>query len=261
MTKYVVVSKPNPHLPHNSHELASAPPPDALNDEVAQQNAELLVRQLMQGECRERSARAVKGEPHRGPRTDAPAEPVERPAGASPVQSGSVKNEPAQAEPVQPPRPRGADALPPLRPADEPEESRIRSALVVDHETEVGRELRDWRSGRRLGYAVLALLAAFALFRPVAIGAILLVLLWLGILAVMALNRAARGGRWQRFARKHPNLAECLRRAADRAAEKLDVVLDCLPARWADSLALPDLSNPVSGAARPRRGNSGRRYS
>lgn len=259
MTKYVVVSKPNPHLPHNSHELASAPPPDALNDEVAQRNAELFIRQLMLGEGQEKPEKAVEEEPSSGSAVWAPAQPAERPAVADPVQP--VQTEPVQAKPVQAPRPRGADALPPLRPADETEDSRVRSALMLDDEIEDDGETGGWRSNRRLGYGALVLVAIFALIWPVATGAALLLLLWLGILAVMALNRAVADGRWQRFARKHPAMAERMRRAADRLAEKLDVALDCLPGRWADSLALPDLSQPLSGAGRSRRGDGGRRYS
>lgn len=254
MNKYVEVSKPNPHLPHNSLELESAPPPDALNDEVAQRNAELFIRQLMLGEGQEAPEKAVEEEPRSGSGVRAPAQPAERPAVAEPAQ-------PVQTEPVQAPRPRGADALPPLRPADETEDSRVRSALIVNDEIEDDGETGGWRSDRRLGYGALVLVAIFALIWPVATGVVLLFLFWPGILAAMALNRAVAGGRWQRFARKHPAMAERMRRAADRLAEKLDVALDYLPGRWADSLALPDLSQPLSGAGRSRCGNGGRRYS
>ena len=46
MTKFVVLSKTNPHLPHDSVELQSPPPEDALNDDVAQRNAERYISQL-----------------------------------------------------------------------------------------------------------------------------------------------------------------------------------------------------------------------
>jgi hypothetical protein len=83
------------------------------------------------------------------------------------------------------------------------------------------------------------------------------VLLWVpllcgvGIVALIALIkipgvslRLAR--RWQRFAARRPAKAERLRKVADRLALAFDRVLDMLPGSWADRLALPDFSQPVT---------------
>ena len=60
MTKFVVLSKTNPHLPHDSVELQSPPPEDALNDDVAQRNAERYISQLIRGEDRSQADKPVE---------------------------------------------------------------------------------------------------------------------------------------------------------------------------------------------------------
>lgn len=49
-------------------------------------------------------------------------------------------------------------------------------------------------------------------------------------------------GGWDRLARRRPQLAERLRQRADRFALRFDALLNRLPDRWAEALALPDLS-------------------
>jgi len=48
--------------------------------------------------------------------------------------------------------------------------------------------------------------------------------------------------RWARFARRRPKRAARLRQKADALALRWDKVLDWLPERWADRLALPDFA-------------------
>jgi hypothetical protein len=55
--------------------------------------------------------------------------------------------------------------------------------------------------------------------------------------------RAVR--RWHRFARRRPITAERLRRMADGAAMRWEVLLDLLPESWAEQLSFPDMSQPI----------------
>jgi hypothetical protein len=69
MTNVATEPKANPHLPHDSVELASPPPPDARDTETARRNAERLVAALMQESGGADGAAA----PHA---VDAPADPA-----------------------------------------------------------------------------------------------------------------------------------------------------------------------------------------
>lgn len=231
MTKFVVLSKTNPHLPHDSVELQSPPPEDALNDDVAQKNAELYIRQLMQ------------------------ADPS-APSASDPQQDRAPARESAVATDSAPQR-KGAKALPVLEPQEElDEEQRLRAALSADMDEipEAPRGGIVSRLRSRHAFTVGLVLTAF--FWPIYLGAAFLVLAWVAVLAIHALRHLVAAGYWHRFARRHPRMAEGLRRAVDRAALRLDTVLDYLPDSLADSLALPDMSQPVA-KARPAAGGHG----
>lgn len=222
MTKYVVYPKTNPHLPHDSVELQSPPPEDALNDDVAQKNAELYISQLMSGEHYPAGRKSVEGEPNPRLEDHAPK------AAAAP-------------------QPRGAGALPPLEPQEElDEEGRLRAAFSAEEEEPCEEPRTGFLSRLSLRRGVTTLLVLTAFFYPIYFGAALLVLAWFAVLAIQTLRYLVTAGHWFRFARKHPRAAEHLRRVIDRAAEKLDVVLDFLPDSLAESLALPDMSQPVA---------------
>ncbi len=230
MTKYVVVSKPNPHLPHDSVELQSPPPADAITPEIAEKNAELIIGRLM----REMERPCVEAET---PTRDVSAEA--RPAPAAP-------ETPAPA-PAREPEAR-AEARIACPPRDDVE-ANIRAALNEDNDFEP-EAVADRRRATRLRFAAIGALIVATVLWPVLMGAVALVLVWLAVLTAMTLRRAVANGRWQRFAARHPKTAESLRRTADRIALRLDRVLDLLPAHWAESLALPDLSQPVRHEAR-----------
>ena len=244
MTQFVVVTKPNPHLPHNSEELQSPPPEDAANDEIAQKNAELIISQIMTEQPR------IEGPKNRTAMPKAAPQSHQIQAETAPIPTQAP--DPAPAAPAAARR-RGADALPPLRPADA-EEVRLRDALTEDDEIFDDNAQGGLLSRVRPAYAIVGVLAIMALLWPVATGLILLLVLWLTVLFVMALKRAVAGGRWTQFARRHPTKAERLRRTADRMAEKLDMVLDYLPGGLADMLAMPDLSQPVVSGRHVRGG-------
>lgn len=238
MTQNVVVSKPNPHLPHGSSELQSPPPPDASTPEVAQKNAELIISQLMREE-----------EALHAPLVLTPAQRREFPEGLAQAgaetraESDAPSDARVEAEATAdaPAGCAGCPAADPLRAA----EAELRAALVEDTEIEA-----DEETGRRLAFLrpryILAVAGVIlALNWPVLVGAVALLVLWLVVAGLVMLRNAVADGRWQRLARRHPRMAEALRRVADGVAERLDVALDLLPARWAESLALPDLSQPV----------------
>jgi len=225
MTKFVVLSKTNPHLPHESVELQSPPPEDALNDDVAQKNAERYISQLMLGE---------------GPAGEA------LPGAATAPQAPQLK---------------GADALPPLEPQEElDEEQRLRAAFSADEDEEVEAPRTGLLSRLRVRPVAIAALVLTAFFWPVYLGAAILVLAWFAVLAIHALRYLVTAGHWRRFARRHPKTAERMRRGIDRAALRLDTVLDYLPDSLAESLALPDMSQPLA-KARPAPRHGGMRTS
>lgn len=246
MTKFVVLSKTNPHLPHDSVELESPPPEDALNDDVAQKNAELYISQLMLGEHHAQGRKPVEGRPN--PRL----------ADAAPTQAPQPE---PKAAPTQAAEPRGVQALPPLEPQEDlDEEQRLRAAFSSDEDEEYEEPRTGLLSRLRPRHIATALLVLVAFFWPVYLGAAILVLAWVAVLAIHTLRYLVTAGHWFRFARKHPKTAERLRRVADRAAEKLDVVLDYLPDSLAESLALPDMSQPVA-KSRPATRHGGMRTS
>lgn len=100
---------------------------------------------------------------------------------------------------------------------------------------------------RRLAKPVLfGGLVLFVWHRPWAIPLLLFALLWIGVVlcALVGTDRigraAMRGYRW--LEARRPDRAEALRARADRAAMRLDQLLDRLPARWTQGLYLPDFS-------------------
>ena len=50
---------------------------------------------------------------------------------------------------------------------------------------------------------------------------------------------------WDKLAQRNPALAEKLRQRGDRFALRFDAMLDKLPNKLAENLAMPDLSAPV----------------
>lgn len=223
MTKFVVLSKTNPHLPHDSVELQSPPPEDASNDDVAQKNAELYISQLMQGDGRAEPALA-----------DATPEPAVQPA----------------------PQPKGARSLPPLEPQEDlSEEQRLRAAFSAEEDEDAAEAPRTGPLSRiRPRRAATVALVLIAFFWPIHLGGAILVFAWFAVLAIHTLRYLVTAGHWHRFARRRPVSAERMRRAIDRAALRLDTVLDYLPDSLAESLALPDMSQPVARARAPRHG-------
>ncbi|MEQ8896061.1 MAG: hypothetical protein RID23_03140 [Roseovarius sp.] len=239
MTKFVVLSKTNPHLPHDSVELQSPPPVDALNDEVAQQNAELYISQLMMGE----------GGAAADVRLDADAPQADE------IQAPQAPQAP------QTPRAKGAEALPPLEPQEElNEEQRLRAAFSADEDEEVEEPRAGLLSRLRARHVGIVALVLTAFFWPVYLGAAFLVFAWVAVLAIQALRYVVTAGHWHRFARKRPASAERVRRVIDRAAVRLDTVLDYLPDSLAEGLALPDMSQPVA-KTRPATRHGGMRTS
>jgi len=251
MTRYIVVTRPNPHLPHDSEELQSPPPPDALTDEIAGRNAELMIGKLLgklpAAEDADALAPMQCAVPAAAETAAVPAavEAVTPDAGAESLARDAEQDAPqamqatAQEQTCETPKRDRCDI--------DPAEARLRAALLEG--TTLGEEENE-RDGilarlRPAHGAVAAMLLA-AFFWPVLIGAVALLLIGTVIAATLLLRRAVAGGRWRRFARRHPRTAERMRRMADRAAVRVDRVLDLLPAGLADRLAWPDLSEPLS---------------
>lgn len=96
----------------------------------------------------------------------------------------------------------------------------------------------------------LAALALVMVLRPWLIPGLLFVTFWVALIAWLTLGpdrvtEMLQNG-WERLSRRRPQLAERLRGRADVFALKFDALLDKLPEKWAEKLALPDLSSPVA---------------
>jgi len=242
MSQLVAVSRVNPHLPHNSVELQSPPPPDALDNDMAVRNADEIVSRLLH------QGVAVQVTPaSRAQRSETANNSVTRNAGdlprAAPA-SGPAKT-PGVHSPATGVVARGACRLPEL--ARDPSEAELRAVLTAD----VGMTT-DKAGGLWLGpaHGIVIACGLGLLLWPVGFAALLLALAVAVFAGAALLRRAAAGGLWRRFARRHPRGAEKLRRRADRLAERLDHVLDLLPDAVAERLALPDLSEPLTGGRR-----------
>jgi len=243
MTRYIVVNRPNPHLPHDSEELQSPPPPDALTDEIAQKNAELMIGKLLGKTPAIEGEGVLTASPVR-----APAAPVQAPpCQAAPTQPVAAARKPRQAEPRVTADVHGHPSMKPELDGKDPDEVRLRTALLEGSTLGEEEAVRDGFLARlRPVHGVaLAVLLGVVLW-PVFMGAVAVLLIGSAVAITLMMRRAVAGGRWRRFVRRHPRTAERLRRIADRAAVRVDRVLDLLPAGLADRLAWPDLSEPLS---------------
>jgi len=140
-------------------------------------------------------------------------------------------------------------ALPDLEPVAEqsvPNKNRHRTRVKPGHSAKVVGRYRPKRK-----HLIWAALAVIMIVRPWLIPAILLATFWIGLIAYLTLghDRIADGlsAFWAKLKERRPELAERLRQRADTFALKFDALLDRLPERWADKLALPDLSQPGPG--------------
>ncbi len=100
-----------------------------------------------------------------------------------------------------------------------------------------------------IGYIILAVFAALVVVWPIAVLTLVLISFWAVLVPLTVFGPAAVtgfvAGRWRALLESRPDTAEALRRAADAFALRYDMVLDYLPPRWAEALALPDLSQPA----------------
>lgn len=239
------------YLPHNGEELPGAPPPDASSPELAERNAETFVRQMIVVQKREENQKRL---PPLAPAT--PAEP-DRTADAGlagPSRAARVHAAPdhAAASPAA-----AASGSPRRRLL-----SGLRLALPRGAARDVGRRagllagLRRYRPKR--GHAILAALALVMVLRPLLLPLVILLTFWVGVIAYLTVgpdrwSEIIAGG-FRRYSERNPERAERLRRKADAVAVRIDGLLDWLPERWADRLALPDFSQPLGQAqadARP----------
>jgi len=156
-------------------------------------------------------------------------------------------------------RTKSRDVLPELEPADN-------SAPKAKSKKRAGKNHTAKRStqpagaplnlkARVLGYRptrnhiVLAVLALVVVMRPWLIPGVLFVGFWVGLIAWLTVgpDRMTEwaASAWDKLCTRKPELAEKLRRKADRFALRFDAFLDKLPDSWAEKLALPDLSRVV----------------
>lgn len=222
-------NRPNPHLPHNSVEMQSPPPADAYDNEVAARNAELLISQMMVG-----------GAAKQAPQPSAALKQATVAARTAPQPRGVTRrnaelNQTRSEE--QDEMLRVARAIRDATPPQEAEEKGINLHISAVH-------------------VAAFLVGALAVFWPALALALLLLVCWLTIAVYLLLSSEKLAPVlhriWRRFAKRRPATAEKLRRTADAAALKYDVMLDVLPESWAEALSLPDMSQPVRarGASR-----------
>jgi len=104
--------------------------------------------------------------------------------------------------------------------------------------------IKGYRPTRR--HIFWAVVAVIVIWRPWLIPGLLFVAFWVGLIAYLTLgpDRIAEwcAASWEKLSRRKPALAERLRQRADTFALKFDALLERLPDKWAEKLALPDLS-------------------
>ncbi|MEQ9258219.1 MAG: hypothetical protein RIG84_03880 [Roseovarius sp.] len=247
------VNRPNPHLPHNSVELQSPPPADAADDELAARNAELTIGEILREQAAPEATEQA-AEQTVVPKPRLVLRRVERPE-----ETGSICYTPSP-EATEAKEARGAENA---RRPHHTLQSREVELAEIERVSEVFREAEPFpqeetpeaRGWLHVGpvHAAAFLIGLILVFWPALALALGLLACWLTLATVLLLSSprfAPVAGRlWQRFARRRPARAERLRALADAAALRYDALLDHLPESWAETLSLPDFSQPVA----PRR--------
>jgi len=145
---------------------------------------------------------------------------------------------------VEQKRDRKRAALPELAPPAEPQPERHRRTRAKKQPQRTGPAARLRKLRPR--HAVWVALAVIMVVRPLLLPLLVLVSILVAVIVFLTLgpDRIAEllSEGWQRLARRRPALAERLRQRADRFALRFDAMLAYLPERWAEAMALPDLS-------------------
>lgn len=239
------VNRPNPHLPHNAVELESPPPADAADDALAARNAELMIGEIMREEAKE-----VPDAPPR----EAPRPRLVLRRAETPDETGALCYTPRRVD------------MPQAAPSHHTLQSREVELAEIERVSEVFREAEPFpqegeagaRGWLRIGpaHAAAFVVGLLVVFWPALALALGLLACWLTLAAFLLLTspRFAPVAQrlWRGYAKRRPEAAERLRRGADAAAVKYDAALDHLPESWAESLSLPDFSQPVA-QQRPER--------
>ncbi len=217
-----------PHLPHNAQELSGHAPSDAASHELASKTADVMIRMVMIEQKRVQSRQILP---------DLEKDPVGEPDQGGP-QSGRFFKVRAQ----------------------RPNESRTKAGHITAASS---KRLLDWLRWRNFSppvfrhrptrrYTFAATMTVIFLWRPWLLPILFLVAVWIVLIVYLTLgpDRVTElvVGRWQKLRRDRPELAERLRRRANRMTLRLHAVLNRLPDKWTEGLYLPDFSDPAPDA-------------
>ena len=205
-------------LPHTARDRAGVTRVDRKAPLTADQNADVLIREVMIEQKRRDShdalpnlaaaAREEQAAPIKHPRRLFNKAKAETPAEASPETSG--KN------------------------------SQTLSALI-----------RGYRPSRK--HLIFGALVVIMYFRPWLIPVTLFITFWVVLIGYLTLgpDRVAElvVGAWQRLHARRPELAETIRQRAEAMATRIDAALDRVPGSWTDRLHVPDFSEPDPSVA------------
>lgn len=154
-------------------------------------------------------------------------------------------------------RVKSREVLPELEPVEETREPAPRMARKAartapkgayqpDARTGIVDRIKAYRPSRK--HIFLVVLAGVVIWRPWLVPGILFVTFWIGLIVYLTLGpdrtMEKLSAVWTWLQRTRPETAEKLRDSADRFALKFDALLERLPDRWAERLALPDFSQP-----------------
>lgn len=175
MDRIIALSKPNRHLPHDSVEMQSPPPPDALTDEMARKNAAAIVGRLMRGVSGDDPDPDPRAPSRAGPGVDVADPPALTASRAAAPATTPARTPPAAAGPATH-RPRAAASR------TEPEAAALRAALRASWQndrTNAGRgAVFGWRHPVHTGIA--------AVLRAAVLWPVLVAVLALGLIGAAA---------------------------------------------------------------------------
>ena len=206
--------RPASFLPHDGKELQGQAPPDACTQRIACENADRAIHQVLLNQRREESRNTLP--------------PIAPPAASESDNTARV----------------GADGPSHLPKAGE--DGIFHPDALPKAKSRWLKRAKGLRlTGRRI---ILLALVGLVIWWPVLVLTVLVTAIMALVIAYLTLgpDRFAEIARqrWARFARRCPGRAARLRKRADALALRWDKILDWMPDRWADRLALPDFGHP-----------------
>lgn len=228
------VNQANPlsYLPHQGREYIGHAPEDAASPEIAEQNADKAIHQIMAAQKREVSRQNLphlEPEPHKSPAKGQTIAAKLKTKLTLPHNSKSSTHDTVK---------RGASFLARLGITGRRRKSATGRNGILQR-------IMQFRPSRKM--SVLAIVALIVFWRPLLLPAVVILSFLSLLIAYFTLgpDRVAElvAKAWHRLAARKPALAETIRHKADAVALRIDAFLDFLPGDWADRISLPDFAS------------------